>query len=212
MWLVMKPVQAAFAFVLVLGAGTAMYLGGNGEYSAPLATTETPTTSEAVTVPTPESEKAEEASGDKLAIAPQNTTNPSVNDNDAAFSNDNARSMVMKESADMASDESMMTTMLSQGEMDINDYRSYIVLRQKTYRALITKYEKEIGKDATTELTAKLDTVATLLKDAESKEDLEARPLLDKAMTTIGEVESNLSLLGTVTIEEGVIVDIDFGS
>lgn len=210
MWLLLKPVQAAFAFVLVLGTGAAMYLGGTNPQGEPLATNEAPFIEESVTpVPTEESENSEETSGDKFAMAPRNTPSPSTNESAGIF-NDNARSIAMKESADVVSDETMMTIMLSQGEMNIDDYRADIMLREKTYRALITRYEKEIGTDTTAEFITKLNTIATLLKDAEGKEDVEARPLLDKAMTYVGEIESTLSLLGTVTVEEGVIIKIDF--
>ncbi len=210
-WLFLKPVQAAFAFMFVLGAGTVMYLGGTTPHEAPLATSEAPSIQDSdAPVPAPESENPETIDTDKLAIVPPSVSNPSVMNGDAVFYDDSARSIAMKESADVASDESMMTTMLSQGEMNIDDYKADIVLREKMYRALIAQYEKEIGVETSIELKTKLNTTATLLKDAEGKEDTEARPLLDKAMTYLGEIESTLSLLGTVTVEEGVIVGIGF--
>lgn len=210
MWLLLKPVQAAFAFVLVLGTGAVMYLGGTNPQGEPLATNEASLIEESTApVPAPKSENSEETSGDRLAMIPQNAPSPSTIESAATF-NDSARSVAMKESADVVSDETMMTTMLSQGEMNIEDYRADIVLREKTYRALITKYEKEIGVDTTAELITKLNTTATLLKDAEGKEATEARPLLDKAMTYVGEIESTLSLLGTVTVDDGLITKIDF--
>lgn len=209
-WLFFKPVQAAFAFLFMLGAGTALYLEDNDKYNTPLATIDTPVTSEAVPAPITESESPEVVSSTELAVAPQNSINSSASDDNLVSYNDNARAIATKESTEVASDETMAITMLSQGEMDINDYRTDIVKREKTYRTLITKYEKEIGPDTTKELTTKVDSTDALLDDAEGKEAAEARLLLDKAATIIGEVESTLSLLGTTTIEAGVIIDIDF--
>ena len=212
-WLLLKPVQAAFAFVLVLGAGTALYLGEDGTYNTPsIATIDSPATESesATSSPNPETEPTEETP--KLAVAPVKISNPPNTPTESTQQESLMRTAAKEESADMASDEMMMTTMLSQGDMNIDEYRADIVLREKTYRALIKKYETELGADTTAELTKKLDTVATLLKDAEGKEEVEARSQLDIALSTTGEIETTLSLLGTVTVENGVIIDIDFAT
>ncbi len=210
----MRPASLAFAMVLLVGT-TAFYL--NKDKTTELAVVDDTnqaiensrtTTEDFGTAPA----DSKEGSENQVPTIATNTPVPDSQTDSFVAMNSRAKSAPSTEfaSSDMASDEAIMTTMLSQGEINIEDYRTDIVLREKTYRALITKHEKEIGGDNTTELINRLNTTATLLKDAEGKEDTEARVLLDKAMTYVGEVESTLSLLGTVTVEEGVIIKIDF--
>ena len=209
-WLLLRTSQVAFAIVLVCGVGAAFYLTGTDKQSGQLAMDETVTSSDTTqassTVEAPKTENP-----DVLAVAP-------VSSGDSLFevqpeSADPATARLMaKESADTASDEAMMSTMVSQGEMNIDDYRADVILREQAYRSLIKKYEIEIGAKTTAELTQKLNTIATLLKNAEGKEEAESRALLDKAMIAAGEIESALSLLGTVTVENGVIVAIEFAA
>ena len=210
-WLLLKPVQAAFAFVLVLGVGTAVYLSEDGTYDTPsVATIDSPLSeSESATSSSHEETQTKEEST-KLAVAPAQMSNPPTTPTESAPQENFMQSAANQESADMASDEMVMTTMLSQGEMNIDNYRADIVIREKTYRTLISTYEKEISSETATELIDKLNRVATLLKNAEGKDDEEVRPLLDTAMIVTGEIEATLSLLGEVTIENGVITDITF--
>ncbi len=203
-----KSVGAAFALVLIVGA-TSFLL----DQTAPAGQLSMNDNNEQPSVDDVEKSKVSTTEDTPAPVTPtilaQNTgpqSNPEAADNSVPSSY--AKVAPESATADPASDE--MSTMLSQGEMNIDDYRADIVLREKTYRTLITKYEKEIDADTSAELITKLNTTATLLKDAEGKEDTEARPLLDKAMTYLGEIESTLSLLGTVTVEEGVIVDVEF--
>lgn len=210
----MRPASVAFAMVLLVGT-TTFYL--NKDKTTELAVvddTNQPTEKGSTTTEDSDTAPADSKKGSETQV-PTLATNTPVPDSQTDSSvamNSRAKSAPSPEAAssDMASDEAVMTTMLSQDEINIEDYRTDIVLREKTYRALITKHEKEIGGDNTTELINRLNTIATILKDAERKEDTEARVLLDKAMTYVGEVESTLSLLGTVTVEEGVIIKIDF--
>jgi hypothetical protein len=212
-WLLLKPVQAAFAFVLVLGAGTALYLGEDGTYNTPtVATIESPIIDGQSTTSPSETETRQAEESPQLAVAPEAGANPPDSPAETVSQDITMRSAAKQESADMTSDGMMMTTMVSQGEMNIDEFKADIVLREKTYRALIKKYETELGVDTTAELTKKLNTVASLLKDAEGKEETEARSLLDIALSTTGEIESTLSLLGTVTVENGVIIDIDLAT
>jgi hypothetical protein len=206
-WLLLRPVQFAFMFVLMIGVGTTMYLGDQNT-SVPFATIEAPTNLEAVPAPDQESETKE--AGDSLASSPPetNTIFP-VDEETIDVSSNDVRSFAMKESDDMAEDE-MYTTMLSQGVMDINDYRADVTKREKTYRALITKYDTSIEDDVRADLIAKLNTTLTLVSETEGKEESKARPLLDKAATLVGEVEAVLSTLGQAEVKDGVIIDIDF--
>lgn len=207
-WLLLRTSQTAFAFLLLCGIGVAVYGVGGREEVSPIAMNkgaQQATSTDSASATSSESEEG------TLVVVAESVSDSTVFDR-AEESQDSSlsRDAMMKESADMAQDEAMMITMRSEAEINIEDYQRDIILRERTYRALVTKYQGEIGTDTIAELTAKLDTIAKLLKDTESKEEDDARPLLDSAMSITGEIESTLSLLGTVTVENGVIIAIDF--
>ncbi len=120
----------------------------------------------------------------------------------------NARAKVpLEESvADVASD---LTTMLSQGTWSIADHTADLKLREKTLRDLVKKHDAELDTKVKTNFKAKLDSAHVLTVDAEGKSEVDARATLDKATVLIGEIEAELSTLGEVKVENGVIVDID---
>jgi hypothetical protein len=126
--------------------------------------------------------------------------------------NTRAKSALVPESTsvDMASDEMFMASELSAGTWSIANHQTDIEKRLNGLRALIKKYDTEIEAKTKTEFTTKLETAESLKTEAEGKVELDARANLDKASVLIGEVESALSLLGEVMVEDGYIVDVKF--
>ncbi|MEY2665194.1 MAG: hypothetical protein RLZZ480_299 [Candidatus Parcubacteria bacterium] len=212
-WLLQKQVQLVLTLVLIVGATASLYVYNQSTDSTYVAMNDTTNTIIPRTINeeeyVPEPQNYEEST-----VAPGVVTQSESADMDEASDslamNTRAKSAPELESA-FADDASMSTT-LAQGAMDIDDYRADVIKREKTYRALIAKYELNIADDVRAELLTKLNTTISLTTESTSREEAEARPLLDKAMTLIGEVESSLSLLGAVTVEDGIITDIDFGA
>lgn len=209
-WLLLRTSQMAAVFLLVCGVGAAVYFGGGNENSSSIAIDENGNESDATETLATTTDESENPTF--LVIAPQTSDTSPVPITEESADSPMSRQAMMKESADTAQDEAVMVTMLSQGEMNIEEYRADILLREQTYRSLVTKYKNEVGTKFFNEVLGKLDAVASVLDSAKQKEDTDARGQLDAAMTTIGEIESSLSLLGIVTVENGVIVDVDFNS
>jgi cytoskeletal protein RodZ len=118
-----------------------------------------------------------------------------------------SRTKMAQESAD-STDTAM--AMLSEGTWSIEDQTKDVTKRIDTLRALIKKYDTDIAVETKTEFKTKLDTAENLHVEATGKTEVDARANLDKASVLIGEVESSLSLLGEVVVEDGVITDITF--
>jgi hypothetical protein len=208
----MRPAPVAFVMVLLVGT-TAFYL--NKEKTAELALVDD----------TSQPAKDSSTSVDQTDVAPAgveeqgeilvptlatNQPTPDTQPDSIVAMNTRAKSAPTPEAAstDMASDEMFMTSELSAGTWSIADQQADIEKRLDGLRALIKKYDVEIEADLKIEFTTKLDTAATLKSESEGKSELDARANLDKASVLIGEVESTLSLLGEVVVEDGYIVDV----
>lgn len=101
-------------------------------------------------------------------------------------------------------------TSLSTGTISIDTYIEDTDVRVKLLRSLLIKYQSDISTEIKTDLSAKLDTAASLVVEARSQSEAEARATLDDASELVGEVEAKLSTLGQVKVDAGIITDIDF--
>ena len=101
---------------------------------------------------------------------------------------------------------------LSTGTYTISSYLDDMKTRVNTLRVVVEKYQAELEASLYAELSAKLDTAALLVAEAQVKAEADARASLDQAATLVGEVESKLSTLGQaqVDVNTGIITDIDF--
>ncbi len=208
----MRPVSVAFVMVLLVGT-TAFYL--NKDTTTELAQIDDaePATENADTE-TNQTNTTPPAAGEGTNVeTPTLATNEPAMDTSTdgiVAMNTRAKSAPAPEatSADMASDEMFMTTELSAGTWSIAEHVADVTKRIDGLRAIVKKYDAEIAAETKTEFTTKLDTADKLTIDTEGKTELDARANLDKASVLIGEVESALSLLGEVVVEDGYIVDI----
>lgn len=90
----------------------------------------------------------------------------------------------------------------------LKDANKRIISLQK----LLVRYQSEIKSDLYTEYQEKLSEAAELMAQANTQTEAEARQTVATASDLAGQVESGLSLLGTVSInpETGAIIEIDF--
>jgi Domain of unknown function (DUF5667) len=102
-------------------------------------------------------------------------------------------------------------TSLSEGAYDITLYQEDMTVRVTTLQTVIKKHQEKLNASVYAEVTAKLDTAATLVVAAKTQTEVDARASLDKAAMLVGEVEATLSTLGQAKVNgSGVITDIDF--
>jgi hypothetical protein len=203
--LFMRPASVAFAMVLLVGT-TAFYF--NKDKATELAVVDN--TNQATENSSTTAEEAVATGEGNDIQAPVLATNVPVPDSQTdgfVAMNTRAKSAPSPESA---SDEMFMTSDLSAGTWSLADHQADVSKRIDGLRALIKKYDTEIASDTKTEFTTKLNTADKLENESEVKEEIEARANLDKASVLIGEVESDLSLLGEVVVEDGYIVDVKF--
>jgi hypothetical protein len=203
----MRPASLAFAMVLLVGT-TAFYL--NKDKTTELAVVDdtnqaienSRTTTEDFSTAPADSKEGSETQVPTLAT---NTPVPDSQTDSFAAMNSRAKSAPSPESA---SEEMFMTSDLSAGTWSIASHQADVSKRIDGLRDLINKYDTEIEADSKTEFTTKLDTADKLKEESEGKVEPDARANLDKASVLIGEVESSLSLLGEVVVEDGFIVDV----
>jgi hypothetical protein len=207
----MRPASAVFVMMLFVGT-TAFYL--NEDKATELAMVDDTnkategTATDTNRVNTPPTSSAPEGDTKAPTVA---TNAPTNNQSEGVVTmNTRAKSAPVPESAsdDMASDEMFMTTELSTETWSIAEHQADIEKRIEGLRALIKKYDTEIKADTKTEFSTKLNTADTLKNESKGKEEADARANLDKASVLIGEVESALSLLGEVVVEDGYITDV----
>lgn len=199
----MRPASVAFAMVLLVGT-TAFYL--NKDKTTELAVVDdtnqaienSRTTTEDFGTAPADSKEGSETQVPTLAT---NTPVPDSQTDSFVAMNSRAKSAP---SPEVALDEMFMTSELSAGTWSIADHQADVSKRIDGLRDLIKKYDTEIEADTKTEFTTKLDTADKL----KTKSEPDARDNLDKASVLIGEVESALSLLGEVVVEDGFIVDV----
>ncbi len=212
-WLALKPVQAAFAFVVILGTSSAVYF--NTLSRSPVVTLETPQqntpnpSSPTITplevnepdfVPNPPTSR-------EVAGVPQDTATPEQSES-IAF---DARAKSAQSPEAAMADDAIVSTMVSQGTWSVSDYQHDITRRVDALETVIKKYDSKFSSEQKTTFTEKLTTAKTLRNESVNEADTQAYELLDKATVLVGEVEADLSLLGQVIVnEEGIIKDIDF--
>lgn len=210
LWFALKPVQVAFAFALIVGTSGALYLQ-NGTKQGPLATLETPV-ADPTTPTTPGIIPIEIAEDDFVPNPPVSREVSVVPDTSAPIDTDaiafNTRAKSAPESG--MADDAMMSTMLSEGTWTLTEYEADVTKRADALQSLIKKYEGEFSAEQKVAFLDRLDTAQTLRDESTIVDEMTAYELLDKAAILIGEVEAELSLLGQVVIEDGIIVDIDF--
>lgn len=114
---------------------------------------------------------------------------------------------MMDEQADSAA-------VMAVGQIDVAAQLQNIDTRITGLRTLIAKYRLNIGEATYTSSLKNLNNAAAHLSLASTEIDDAAAAELAIATELVAEVESNLSLLGTVTIdpETGAIIAIDFSN
>jgi cytoskeletal protein RodZ len=210
----MKP--APIALVMVFVVGTAAFLLEQHKGAELIAVNET-------VAPVSETNISSDQSVTESPTSPIVTTNQS--ESSPRISRDNpaspvtadestppdplatSRTKMSQESADSA-DTAM--TMLSESTWSIEDHTKDVTKRIDALRTLIKKYDTDIAVETKSEFKTKLDAAENLRVEADGKTEIDARANLDKASLLIGEVESSLSLLGEVVVEDGAITDITF--
>jgi hypothetical protein len=210
----MRPASAALAMVLLVGT-TAFYL--NKDTSSELAIVDSTGQSNEVDTKTSaediSSSFGEGTAENKPSVVADNPTPSSQSQSDTIAMGARSLKTAPAEETnaeDTASDEMFMTTELSAGTWSITDHLVDVAKRIEGLRSLVKKYDSKLETNTKTEFDTKLTTAEKLKVEAEGKTETDARTNLDKASTLIGEVESTLSTLGEVVVEDGYIVDVKF--
>ncbi|MEN9920479.1 MAG: hypothetical protein RL538_372 [Candidatus Parcubacteria bacterium] len=207
----MRPAPVALVVVLLVGA-SAFLLDNTkptevtivDETTGPVADTVTEQSSDTSASPQEGIETKSPTIATSAPVSEEEATD------DVVAMNVRTKSTPTEESADMASDEMFITTELSAGTWSIEDHSADVAKRIDGLRTIVKKYDAEIAADTKAEFKTKLDTAEALRTESEGREETDARANLDKASVLIGEVESALSLLGEVVVEDGYIVGVNF--
>lgn len=107
---------------------------------------------------------------------------------------------------------SQAAIMLSTGKMSPEALRVNTIARVENLTRVVGESKSELSSEAYVSLSTKLDKANKLVVDSKTQAEVESQQSLMEAGKIAGEVESTLTTLGTVKIEEntGAVVDIDF--
>lgn len=113
--------------------------------------------------------------------------------------------------SEMSGDTSM-SSMLTTREMDIATFRANTEARVQNLNALVERNKSNVSAEVYVSLTAKLEVASELIVDSLNQAEAEARASVTEASELAGEIESQLTTLGTAEIDmqSGAIIEIDF--